>query len=50
MIIDGSSIDYCCYGYCIDLIKKLSKKLSFEYEVYLVPDGLYGDIVSLFMF
>jgi glutamate receptor ionotropic, NMDA 1 len=29
------------------LIKVLSKQLNFEYEVYLVPDGLYGDFISV---
>ena len=37
---------YCCFGYCIDLIRTLSTQLDFDYELYLVPDGLYGDIDS----
>jgi hypothetical protein len=37
--------NYCCYGYCIDMIRKLSNKLRFNFEMYLVPDGLYGDLV-----
>ncbi len=41
---NGTSKDYCCYGYCIDLIKVISQKLHFDYEIYLVPDGLYGDM------
>ena len=43
---DGTTKDYCCYGYCIDLIHMIAKKLHFEYEIYMVPDGLYGDMVS----
>lgn len=30
-------------GYSIDLIAKIAEMLSFRYEVYLSPDGLYGD-------
>ena len=29
-------------GFSIDLIKKIAEKLSFRYEIYLCPDGLYG--------
>lgn len=29
-------------GYSIDLIAKIAEMLSFRYEVYLSPDGLYG--------
>ena len=42
---ENKSKNYCCYGYCIDLIKRISDKLQFEYELYLVPDSLYGDLV-----
>ncbi|CAF4707499.1 unnamed protein product, partial [Rotaria sp. Silwood1] len=34
--------EYCCYGYCIDLLKKLSKNLTFFYTLHLVADGKYG--------
>ncbi|CAF0713911.1 unnamed protein product [Brachionus calyciflorus] len=40
----NKSRNFCCYGYCIDLIKKISDKLDFDYELYLAPDGLYGDL------
>ena len=43
-LLDGTSKDYCCYGYCIDLIKVIARKLKFEYQVYMVPDGQYGDM------
>lgn len=45
--LDGKTEEYCCYGYCIDLIKTLSTQLEFDYELYMVPDGLYGDIVHI---
>jgi hypothetical protein len=31
-------------GYCIDLIKELQKIMDFEYELYLAPDGEYGNM------
>jgi hypothetical protein len=33
---------FCCYGYCIDLLKELSKNLSFVYTLHLVGDNKYG--------
>lgn len=39
--------DFCCYGYCIELIQHLSQMLKFTYELYIVSDGLYGDLVSI---
>uniref|UniRef100_A0A8C2X3Z6 Glutamate receptor n=1 Tax=Cyclopterus lumpus TaxID=8103 RepID=A0A8C2X3Z6_CYCLU len=32
----------CCYGYCIDLLEKLSEDLGFEFDLYIVGDGKYG--------
>ncbi|KAM8960986.1 glutamate receptor ionotropic, NMDA 3B [Pelodytes ibericus] len=32
----------CCYGYCIDLLEKLSEDLQFDFELYIVGDGKYG--------
>lgn len=29
-------------GFSIDLIKKIAEMLSFRYEIYKSPDGLYG--------
>ncbi|CAM4800832.1 unnamed protein product [Rotaria magnacalcarata] len=33
---------FCCYGYCIDLLHELSKNLSLGYTLHLVADGKYG--------
>ena len=33
---------YCCKGYCIDLLKELSKTINFTYSVALSPDGQFG--------
>ncbi|KAM9331385.1 glutamate receptor ionotropic, NMDA 3B [Gastrophryne carolinensis] len=32
----------CCYGYCIDLLEKLSEDIGFDFELYIVGDGKYG--------
>ncbi len=34
--------NFCCRGYCIDLLQELSKNLSFVYTLHLVADGKYG--------
>lgn len=36
--------DFCCKGYCIDLLKALSLKLNFSYDLVLVNDGQYGSL------
>ena len=30
------------YGYCIDLIHKISEKMHFDYKIYEPEDGAYG--------
>ncbi|KAM4709907.1 glutamate receptor ionotropic, NMDA 3A [Discoglossus pictus] len=32
----------CCYGYCIDLLEKLSEDMNFDFDLYVVGDGKYG--------
>lgn len=32
----------CCYGYCIDLLEKLSEDVGFDFDLYIVGDGKYG--------
>lgn len=34
------------YGYCVDLIKDIQAIMGFEYELYEVPDGKYGNMDS----
>ena len=34
--------DYCCEGYCIELLEKLAEKLNFSYDLYQVADDSYG--------
>ena len=33
-------------GYCIDLLKKISKLANFTYEIKLVEDGFHGSLVN----
>uniref|UniRef100_A0ABD2WUB3 Glutamate [NMDA] receptor subunit 1 n=1 Tax=Trichogramma kaykai TaxID=54128 RepID=A0ABD2WUB3_9HYME len=32
----------CCRGYCIDLLRELSKTINFTYSLYLSSDGEFG--------
>uniref|UniRef100_A0A4W3KDE6 Glutamate receptor n=1 Tax=Callorhinchus milii TaxID=7868 RepID=A0A4W3KDE6_CALMI len=32
----------CCKGFCIDILKKLSKTVKFSYDLYLVTNGKHG--------
>ncbi|CAG9836773.1 unnamed protein product [Diabrotica balteata] len=41
--IEEISTVYCCRGYCIDLLKELSKKINFTYSLALSPDGQFGN-------
>lgn len=36
---------YCCKGYCMDLLKELSRKINFTYSLALSPDGQFGDFL-----
>ncbi|KAH0954642.1 hypothetical protein HN011_004176 [Eciton burchellii] len=36
---------FCCKGYCMDLLKELSKTVNFTYNVTLSPDGQFGSYV-----
>lgn len=43
---DGSlANDYCCRGYCIDLLRALANRINFTYELALSPDGQFGHYV-----
>ncbi|KAK9746966.1 Calmodulin-binding domain C0 of NMDA receptor NR1 subunit [Popillia japonica] len=36
---------YCCRGFCMDLLKELSKKINFTYSLALSPDGQFGNYI-----
>ncbi|KZC11904.1 PREDICTED: glutamate [NMDA] receptor subunit 1 [Dufourea novaeangliae] len=36
---------FCCKGYCMDLLKELSKTINFTYSLALSPDGQFGSYV-----
>ena len=38
--------DYCCRGYCIDLLKALAQRINFTYDLALSPDGQFGHYVT----
>ena len=33
-------------GFCVDLLHQLAHNLGFEFELYLVPDGKYGEQIN----
>lgn len=35
----------CCKGFCIDILKKLSRSIKFSYDLYLVTNGKHGKLV-----
>ncbi|XP_061564127.1 glutamate receptor ionotropic, NMDA 2C-like [Cololabis saira] len=40
-----SYIKLCCKGFCIDILKKLSKNIKFSFDLYLVTNGKHGKLV-----
>ena len=36
--------DYCCEGYCMDILDEISRRVNFTYDVYIVEDNQYGAI------
>lgn len=34
--------EYCCKGYCIDLLRALANRINFTYDIALSPDGQFG--------
>ncbi|XP_053696942.1 glutamate [NMDA] receptor subunit 1 [Sabethes cyaneus] len=39
---DGNEKDFCCKGYCIDLLKALAQRINFTFDLALSPDGQFG--------
>lgn len=37
--------EFCCRGYCIDLLIELSKRINFTYDLALSPDGQFGHYI-----
>ncbi|KAM4524197.1 glutamate receptor ionotropic, NMDA 2C-like isoform 2-T2 [Odontesthes bonariensis] len=35
----------CCKGFCIDILKKLSRNIKFSFDLYLVTNGKHGKLV-----
>ncbi|XP_061044894.1 LOW QUALITY PROTEIN: glutamate receptor ionotropic, NMDA 3B [Eubalaena glacialis] len=46
-LADGSApraLRRCCYGYCIDLLERLAEDAPFDFELYIVGEGKYGEL------
>lgn len=42
---DTSTNEFCCRGYCVDLLRALSNRVNFTYDLALSPDGQFGHYV-----
>ncbi|KAH8291817.1 hypothetical protein KR054_000986 [Drosophila jambulina] len=42
---DATANEFCCRGYCIDLLIELSKRINFTYDLALSPDGQFGHYI-----
>lgn len=42
---NGAANDFCCRGYCIDLLRALANRINFTYDLALSPDGQFGHYV-----
>lgn len=42
---DGLGSDFCCKGYCIDLLRALANRINFTYDLALSPDGQFGHYI-----
>lgn len=43
---EGEFRPMCCWGFCIDLLLTLAEKNDFSFDLLLVPDGQYGDLLE----
>ncbi|TRY82154.1 hypothetical protein DNTS_009464 [Danionella cerebrum] len=46
--VNGSSlhIKRCCKGFCIDILKKISRYVKFSFDLYLVTNGKHGKKIN----
>ena len=42
----NSTLFKCCSGFCVDLLKKFSNDLSFDFALKRVKDGAWGGVVN----
>ncbi|XP_002064686.2 glutamate [NMDA] receptor subunit 1 isoform X1 [Drosophila willistoni] len=42
---DATANEFCCSGYCIDLLIELAKRINFTYDLALSPDGQFGHYI-----
>lgn len=42
----GAYIKQCCKGFCIDILKKISRNVKFTYDLYLVTNGKHGKKIN----
>ena len=52
-VTTNSSYYRCCSGFCIDLLRQLSEKIGFDYELFEVQDkkwGAYNHVIITLIF
>lgn len=42
LLLTGTTIEYCCYGYLIDMIDIMAINMSLTIDLHLVPDDQFG--------
>jgi len=42
LTVAGPVLEYCCYGYAMDLLVQLKNSVNFTFDLHLVEDGSYG--------
>jgi len=42
IFVVGPTLEYCCYGYAMDLLVQLANSVNFTFDLHLVEDGSYG--------
>lgn len=43
-LVSADQNEHCCYGFCMDLLRRLGEKVNFTYDVHLSEDGSYGSL------
>jgi len=39
---ENGTVDYCCTGFCVEILMTLADRMNFDFYIYEVPDGQWG--------
>lgn len=45
--IVGTVLEFCCYGYLIDMLDMMAINMTLTFDLHLVQDGRYGGQVKV---